>query len=53
MSFYTCNSIIKPNFPQEDFFISSQLGRQEYQKGVMWFYFFYFFDIRNFIYVNL
>lgn len=53
MSFYTYNSIIKPNFPQEDFFISSQSGRQEYQKGVMCFFFFYYFDISKFIYVNL
>lgn len=55
MTFSTCNSTIKPNFPQEDFLTSSQLDRQEYQKGVtcFYYYFFYFFDISNFIYANL
>ena len=43
MTFSTCNSIIKPNFPQEDFLISCQLDRQEYQKGVMCFYYYFFF----------
>lgn len=42
VTFSAYDSIAKPNFPQEDFFISCWLDQQEYQKWVMCFYFIFF-----------
>lgn len=53
MSFYTYNSIIKPNFPQEDFFYIKSVRQAGIPKASHVLLFFYSFDISKFIYVNL